>query len=385
LSIERLPAKLQSSALSVCTPGGAKVTLGANCWYAFVCASLSLLKPGGSLAFVLPAAWDYASYAAPLRDVVPSLFRNIEVHRSRSLIFPDVQDGAVVLLAEGYRESPRGFRRVEHATAQDLIARLVHSPHTEPLILSSSDAVGNHGSCRLSEILDIKIGTVTGDANFFLLTEDQRRANQLPLGSVMPVISRAHHLIDTKLTPKKWQKLRDDGERVWLFFPTKRSLSRVSVQRYLRLPVSKGGCDREAYKVKSRNPWYHPDLVGNCDGFISGMSRAGPWICFSEMPGLSASNTLYTVKFRTLMPKHQQTAWALSMLTSTARKSSKQKCRFYADGLEKYEPGDLGELIIPKPPLIENVHRFYKMAVKALLEGDPESATSVADRCFHIC
>jgi adenine-specific DNA-methyltransferase len=382
VSIRSLPASLRSSALRVEDPDGHDISLTANCWYAFLCASLHLLKHKGSLAFVLPAAWDYASYAAPLRDRIHTLFRRVEVHRSCAPMFAGVQDGSVVLLAHGYGQVSRGTERTVHATPEGLIARLrrpARSGNTASRFAHHSRPQGS----RLGDVLEIRIGTVTGDANFFLLTDRQRLEQGLPLSSLKPVVSKARHLTASKLTTLKWRTLRDQGERIWLFHPSPAALRHPSVRAYLRLPPAKGGCNRNAFKVKERKPWYRPAHVKACDGFISGMSTAGPWICFAAMPGLKATNTLYVVAFRKRLARSQQYAWALAMLTSAARSALKAQRRLYADGLIKHEPGELADLVIPTPPAIPNAESIYHKAVNALLANHEKEASRLADRCFR--
>ncbi len=88
--------------MAVKIPNGRSVSLGSNYWYAFVCASLTLLKPGGDLCFILPAAWDYANYAASLRDSIPHYFAHFEIHRSRQPMFKLVQEGCVVIVGRGF-------------------------------------------------------------------------------------------------------------------------------------------------------------------------------------------------------------------------------------------------------------------------------------------
>lgn len=61
IAINRLPQTLQNSAVSVPDFNGRLIGRGANVWYAFVLASLRLLKPGGHLAFVLPSAAEFAN------------------------------------------------------------------------------------------------------------------------------------------------------------------------------------------------------------------------------------------------------------------------------------------------------------------------------------
>ena len=41
----------------------------ANYWVPFLVAGMRLLKPGGSLAYILPAAWEYANYAVAVLAV----------------------------------------------------------------------------------------------------------------------------------------------------------------------------------------------------------------------------------------------------------------------------------------------------------------------------
>jgi adenine-specific DNA-methyltransferase len=79
--------------------------LRSNYWCAFLSACLRLLDTKGSLAFVLPAAWDYAHYASDVRRAVHQRFQSVEVHRSREPLFAEVREGCVVLVAKGYQRT----------------------------------------------------------------------------------------------------------------------------------------------------------------------------------------------------------------------------------------------------------------------------------------
>jgi len=106
----------------------ARFLCGANCWLAFLCASIALLRPTGSLGFVLPAAWLYADYAASLRREIATLFEDVEVHHSRRPLFASVQEGSVVLLARGLlakASSVAGhIRQCQYETGEELIRGL---------------------------------------------------------------------------------------------------------------------------------------------------------------------------------------------------------------------------------------------------------------------
>ena len=77
---------------------------------------------------MLPAAWEYANYAMPLRTALPRLFEHVHAYRSREPLFRVVQEGSVVLIARGYlgtvRDTRTALRYRDHESAQDLIATL---------------------------------------------------------------------------------------------------------------------------------------------------------------------------------------------------------------------------------------------------------------------
>jgi hypothetical protein len=236
---------------------------------------------------------------------------------------------------------------------------------------------------RLRDIMTLRLGGVTGDASYFLLTESERLQRNLPVKAVRPVLSKARHLIAGELTRRAWERLRDGGERIWLFDPVPSLLTHCAVRTYLQLPPTSGGCRSDGFKIRNRHPWYRAPLPRYVDGFISGMAQSGPWICLRAMPRLNATNTLYTVRFRARLTPDEKAAWALSLLTSHARRLLKTVGRVYPDGLVKYEPGDLLDLPILVPAKVPGARVWYLKTVKTLLSGDPQTATEMADHWFR--
>jgi adenine-specific DNA-methyltransferase len=379
VGLNRLPPPLLESALSVRDPFGKDLSLGSNYWYAFLCASLHVLNPGGSFAFVLPAAWEFADYADGLRDNIHRLFRRVEVHRSTRPIFSSVQEGSIVLVGEAFLQSPGVLRKRQHAGPEALALHLKRAVRLNSIVDEIKPRSSTRTTC-LGNIVQIRIGGVTGNADYFLLTEAKRKSKHLPLGSVRPVLSKARHLVSARISKDVWRNLRDKGERIWLFYPPERSKSMPSVRRYLELRPDRGGCRKKLLKVRTRPLWYKTLLPAKCDGFISGMSTSGPWISFSAMPQLTATNTLYVITFRKRLSREAKSAWALSLLTSTARQAIRLKQRRYAQGLSKLEPGDLAELYIPKPRTTKGATKVYNEAIRNVLSGNLKAAEAIADR-----
>jgi len=381
VALGRLPPVLRDVALSVPGPEGKPIGIGSNYWHAFFCASLKLLRPGGGISFILPAAWDFATYAAALRNYVHGHFSRIEIHRTHKPMFAGVQDGCIIILADGYGAANDTSLRFEHDTFEALVSTLQYCRARPALSLPYQQSVQpvSTKDVRVSDILEIRLGGVTGDANFFLLKETERRARSLPVGCLRPVLSKARHLVNAEIGKPIWDELRRTNERIWLFYPSSRVLGHPAVQRYLQLDAAYGGCRRERYKIKKRKPWYQTPLPHRVDGFISGMSRFGPWISLNNMARLTATNTLYTVQFRKPQTLEQKAAWALSLLTSYTQQAMKPLSRVYADGLVKYEPGDLLSLPLLVPRGVRGSRTFYAKAVRLLMLGNRREAQEIAD------
>jgi adenine-specific DNA-methyltransferase len=384
IAINRLPQTLQYSAVSVPDFNGRPIGRGANVWYAFVLASLRLLKPGGHLAFILPSAAEFANYSAAIRQTVRETFSSLEVYRCKRPLFENVQEGTLVAVARGYKAPPCKVTRKYFETREGLIHGLSKSGTQNGHRCPSGNAESSGLTVTLDQVAEIRLGGVTGDASYFLMNEEKRRALELPKSAVIPVVSKAKHLRHPSLSRKEWNTLKASGQRIWLFNPPVRATKHPKVKHYLELADKAGGCNRSAYKVTIREPWYRTPMPKPPDAFLSGMNQDGPWLSINEMEGLNATNTLYVVTFRSRNRKAWY-RWALALFSSTAQRQIRRIGRRYADGLIKYEPGALGKIELPA--LREDVdHKWlYVRAVEALLAEDLRMAKAIADSalCKH--
>lgn len=383
VALTKLSASLRSVVASVLDTEGDPVPGNSNYWFVFLVASLHLLKVGGSLAFVLPAAWDYADYALAMRRSIGARFRRVEVHRSATPLFPDVKDGSVVLLATGFANAHELEVRFEHDDLSAMVAAL--SADSVQDRGRSVPRVGQTSGRRtkvFGDIFDVRLGAVTGDASFFLLNDATRRKTGLPRQALRPVVSRSNHLRQAVISRRAWEELLACGERVWLFRPPAGMTRSGPVRSYMRRATADGGCNRTAYKVATRKPWYRPRMPRRVDGYLSGMSPRGPWVAWRGMRGLGATNTLYVLKCRSALIRRQRFAWSLALLTTSVRAQLPRVGRVYADGLLKFEPGDLAGLVLPVPARSSSGRNAYARAIRALLAGEEMRAMEIADAWF---
>lgn len=380
ITYSKLPAAVQDATRRVSLPSeGQRPNGSSNLWFYFLCASLSLLKTGGSMGFVLPAAWEYADYAQSLRDHLEKNFQNHFILRCKKPLFSDVQDGSVVLVAQGYNYVPKKNARIECRDTKHVLQTLARIPSIRNRSQTTQRTSSSQGTRPISDFLHISIGAVTGHSRYFLMNESRRKELSLPIVAMRRVLTRSRQLNSPLISMHEWQTLCDADERVWLFRPPKGLLRHTAVSRYLKLDPDQGGCDRTALHVSRRPNWYSTVLPTAVHGFISGMSSVGPWISLNGIPSLCATNTLYTVTFERWLTLSDRYAVALALLSSHARETLESKCRVYPDGLKKHEPKDILSLDVLMPAQRRGVRSTYVHAAQELINGNAAKATRIAD------
>ena len=384
VSIQRLPEVLKQTASQIRDFDDKVIGDRSNTWYPFLVCAIKSLRAGGNLAFVLPAACEYADYAAYGRAKLTKMFDRVDVVRSRRPLFDNVSEGVVVLVAYGKGGSSGLYRRHEVDNLEQVVQRLSSlSKLTARTCPNGPPCNNNCERVVCSDIIDVRIGGVTGDAGYFLLSETKRKRCRIPKSALIPVVTRSRHVLFGVHTEEVWRNLMEAGEKIWLFSPKKHLVAHPAVQRYINLDENNGGCHKQRYKIRIREPWFNTPMPKKPDAFLSGMSTSGLWMCMNENNRLTATNTLYVATFRNQLSRAQRYAWALSMLTTSVQKQVVRRRRVYADGLIKLEPGQILELELPVPPKIKNAVSVYRKVIGLFLKGEKREAGKIADMLIH--
>lgn len=378
VSIKRLNAPLQQTASRIIDLDEKPIGSGSNTWYAFMLASMRLLKKGGSLAFVLPSAAEFADYSSALRSSVRSSFASLELYRCARSLFDNVQEGTVVAIGRGFQQSPGRFSHGLFADRQSLITGLKAPGDLKAKRCPRKTRKPTDQSVSLRSVATIRLGGVTGDAAYFLMNEERKQKLDLSDKCFTPVVSKAKHVRNASIGKREWNLLKNAGERVWLFNPRESDIRTPSVKSYLDLAEKEGGCRRSAFKISNRPIWYRTPLPSSPDAFISGMSQTGPILMINGMKGLNATNTLYVLTFND-RDTNTWYKWALAMLTSKAHRQIQSIGRMYADGLIKYEPGSLGQIELPDLGENDDFKSMYQKAIESINGKDLSAAIRIAD------
>jgi len=200
-----------------------------NTWSAFVQLSIELLSEGGRLAMVVPAEILQVQYASELRQRITQQFDQIVLVTFKKLVFPNIQQEVVLLLAEGKRKDLSAdctFHTVEIEDEYDLHhgtleKKVSHSDakHTcinvkwTSFFLDHDEFENIYRLNKKQEIKPLKeyaavnVGIVTGRNKFFILDRDVRSKYKLNKFSV-PLVGKTNALNKLKFNKQPVQYQR---------------------------------------------------------------------------------------------------------------------------------------------------------------------------------
>lgn len=362
--------------------GGISLTGLASSWAAFTVHSALFLRPGGRLAFVLPAELLSVNYAAPVRKFLFSRFRRVQLVLFDEQVFPEAEADVVLLLADGYLDGPTSHATIHQTknaatlvtlgpgqswTPTDPAAKWTSSlidAETVDLLQSLSES-GLY--TNLEAWGDTTLGMVTGNNKYFTLSP--QRVTELGLRpdellSVSPPGSS--HLRGLSLSSAQLRKLGNDGNAIYLFYPTDPPSKAAAA--YIA-DGHRTGVDT-AYKCRVRKTWYRVPLVSPADLLLTCMNADTPRITENAAKARHLNSVhgvylkeAYRVLGRELLP--------LASLNSVTLLHAEMVGRAYGGGILKIEPKEADVWAMPSPTMVASrvdALREVKQSVAKLLD-----------------
>jgi adenine-specific DNA-methyltransferase len=341
-------------------------------WALFLVHSIAMLRPGGRLAMVLPMEVAHAKYARPVLDHLRKSFEETTFLTFRSKLFADLNEDTVLVLAEGKTTGIGRFllrdlahpglltgivegddfdfggsrnidaeniasgknRLIEHflpAKARDLYRELKTSSLTR----------------KLGQLADVGIGYVTGANDFFHLSPDEILKRRIPREFLKPAVRRGRALSGLKFTTNDWKNAAKDGEAGYLLSIQKDQELPQSIKAYVEMGRVNGVA--EAYKCRTRTPWFSVPHVYKPDAFLSYMSGDAPRFV-SNRADAYAPNSLHIIRIHSttlLSPDSMAALWH----TSLTRLSVEIEGHPLGGGMLKLEPTEAGNVLLPFPQM----------------------------------
>ncbi|HKI59155.1 MAG TPA: N-6 DNA methylase [Trueperaceae bacterium] len=403
---QRLDGTHRRRAAAIAAAAGLRADPLASSWTAFVAHAERFLGAGGRLALVLPSEIGHARYARSVLALLRQRFGRVRFVLFESALFPSLDQGAVLLLAEGHEEPFQGFSVARLASGAALANGLCELP-THPLdaeaLLSGEarlhhvwlpeparallDALRARGACTpLGAWASVSIGYVTGANDFFHLSPDQARTLGIDARHLRPALFRARALRGLAVTADDWLHGAEHGHSGYLLLPE--DAGDLALGAYLSGAGPAGVRGRA--KVRGRTPWYRVTRAAPPDLALTAMSAVAPRLAVNAT-GAAVSNTLHAVR---LEPAAQVPPWllALAAITSLAELSAELEGHALGGGMLKLEPSEATRLLLPLPAPARDagagvrdaarLAEAFDAADRALRAGDRDAARDAADRAL---
>lgn len=372
---------------------GIQVSGRASYWAFFLLYSMQFLRPGGRLALVLPGALLHTDYSTQVRQSLTEHFEEVTIFLLQQRIFENTEEETVLICAAGARKPHTSLRVGTVATVEDLTQALADPQSStvmvgrgagdggwlraliQPQTLDTYDQLLESPSVvRMGEWVKTRIGVVTGNNRFFVLSRDEQRESNIPDEFFVHVIRRATYLKGV------WVRdgdLEDNGSQSLLLKVTQKDLESglpETLKEYIRYGEKTGVS--EARKCSDRQPWYAVPHTFVPPAFVPCMSASWPRLVVNQSH-YTCTNNILRVFWRNERPGKDWLRVALGTLSTLSQLSAEFVGRSYGGGVLKVEPSELARLAVPLVPL-EVVDELAK-SVDSLLRTDRSKATEAVD------
>lgn len=375
---------------------GVRLSPLASSWAPYLVHACAFLRPGGRLAMVLPFEIGHAAYARPVLAFLRDRFRRLELLAFRRPLFPRLDQGALVLRAEGWGEpfEGAGWQLLEHADGLEpalcrpgrpldleaLVAgrrtlRFEWLPDATRELYAALEAHPRAGP--LGALARVASGYVTGANDFFHLSPDAAAARGLPAAVMRPALFRGRALTGLVWTEADWRRACGDGS-AGLLLATEGAdgAPAPALAAYLAEGVERG-VDRR-YKTRRRRVWHRVTRATPAPLVLSAMSGGHPRLVVNAA-GAAASNTFHLVR---PSDEHAPEAVAAAWTTSLAALSCELEGHVLGGGMLKLEPSEAAAVRLPPPgPLPAGAAARLDAALRAEGAG---AAAAEADRLLLV-
>jgi hypothetical protein len=401
---QRFSGDSRRMALAHCLAAGVRLPELCSSWAPFVVHSIAMLKDGGRLAMVLPMEVAHAKYARPVLEHIRQSFRTATFLTFRKKLFPDLNEDTLLLLAEDKGGGPGRFslRDFAHAGLLSDVSTIGVRPLGRVRALPAESVASGKSRLieylippkarrlyqqlrdfaqvqRLANFADVGIGYVTGANDFFHLTPEEARTRRIPDEFLKRAVRRGRALEGLRFTATDWSQATSDGDGGFLLHIPKERPLPASVRDYVRWGESQKV--DEAYKCRSRSPWFCVPHVHKPDAFLTYMSGTTPRLVVNSA-GVFAPNTLHVVRVHPLSALSSDmvaTLWH----TSLTRLSVELEGHALGGGMLKLEPTEAGNVLVAVPAVTTTYPQLGKLGGeldRSLRAGDRPAAQKMVDR-----
>jgi hypothetical protein len=355
---QRFTGQVRAAAQQLCASHGAHFSSLSSSWAPFIVGTATLLRPGGRLAFVVPAEIGHAGYARPTLQYLAEHFSLVHIVAVQRRIFPELSEDCWLLFADEYGGSTTDFclsrlaqfgfmPKLPHVDERISLAEwrnwnyhlrpFLLDPHTREVYRTLS---GAPQSRRFGEMAEVGIGYVTGANDFFHLRPSQAAEAGIAGRWLHPALRSGRYLPGGPITEETTQSWIRSDEPVLLLKLGSQTRLPAGVTAYLDSPLGQEA--RKSYKCRMRDPWYVVPDVTVPHAFLTYMSTDKPSLVANEA-GCVCTNAVHAVKMKPgFTVKQLQRSWSKSL----TELSCELEGHPLGGGMLKLEPREAARIVL---------------------------------------
>ena len=360
-----LPEPFQAKAERVFRELELPFTKHTNAWVPFILASMTMLRPGGRLAMVVPSEIIHVMHAQSLRSYLGRECSRLVVVDPEELWFEGTLQGAVLLLAEKRRDSSEKAQGlgIYEVKGRDFLkespAKIFATPHpingktvagkwTRAFLNSETrnlvDELEAHPDVhRFAKVADVDVGIVTGANKFFLVDDDTVQTHGLERWA-HPMFGRSEHCPGIIYDAKQHAANAERGKPTnFLWFQDEAPLRYKKAKGYIEAGEAESLHTR--YKCRIRYPWFKVPSVYSTEIGMLKRSHDLPRLILNEV-GAYTTDTAYRIRVLNGTSAEQLVGSFINGLTSL---SAELEGRHYGGGVLELVPSEIEKLLLPLP------------------------------------
>lgn len=384
---------------------GCQMDKRASLWAYFVGLSATMNAQNGRMAWVLPSSFLHANYSQKLRLYLASAYRTTIAFEIKQRLFLEegTDEQTIILLADGKKEYddsiPSADKDIPLIRCDDL------DGFVEQLDKWSSDKVSGKVTCAtsvqgsmsklgktkfeeliersecslLGDFLNVRLGMVTGDNKYFILTAEKAKELGINKGQLPKVLAKFRFAEGLEYDNQDHHHSLKNGHPGILVSTSSYEKASKNIQSYLdSYPEEK--IDKSATFRKRKN-WYEPDDNRPPDAFFPVMHHLGPRLVLNTQ-NINCTNTIHRVRFHPKTSITTQRLLSISCLSTFSQVSAEIAGRTYGSGVLKHEPREAEKIALLLPSAVH--HKtvesiFYKVST-TLRSGEVDSARRIVDQ-----
>lgn len=349
----------------------------ASLWAYFVLHSMSFLKLGGRMAWVLPSSFLYADYADKVQETLASNFEKcliINLHE-RLFLESGTEEISIIALCENFRNGT-AKANIDVLSVSDVSAMeaVIKDWDNDNLTIPANRSMNNslnsiiaqdlfsifssHTDTKsLGDLFDIQIGIVSGANSFFIINRPIWDKYDLPETLKSHVLTKFRFAKGLLLTNDDAETLEKIGESCLLFDTTKAGVIDGAVANYLAtFPVEKISTTTTFKRRERSGIWHRFNDNRIPDAFFPYMQNMGTWIVLNKAR-INSTNSIHRLYCQEGIDEMQIKLAAISILSTYSQLSSELEGRTYGAGVLKHEPSEAVKIQLLMPdaddPLID--------------------------------